>query len=143
MDLLVHPVNVVGHKVVHVHSPGLTVAQPAPRHHHDFPRKIITCRGQRLLQIRKRRYDHRLTDVLRLLHTFHRVFRHRSLAVGVPEDRLQGAEYVDLVSPADPVGLQFVEEALHRDRHDGVQLPRADSGNYVDIDGAVDVLSVE
>jgi hypothetical protein len=59
------------------------------------------------------RNDHPLPDVLRLLHPLDRVVRHRSLVVCVPQDRLEGAQYVDLIAPADAVGLQLVQETLH------------------------------
>lgn len=87
------------------------------------------------------RDDHLLTDVLRLLNTLHRVIRHGSLAISVPQDGLENTEYVHLVSMTGPVSLQLVQEAFDHDRRDRVELSRSERGNDVNIDGNVHFLA--
>ncbi|WP_239109692.1 glycoside hydrolase family 2 TIM barrel-domain containing protein [Streptomyces coelicoflavus] len=65
---------------------------------------------RRLLHILQGRNDHPLPDVLRLLHPLHRKVRRRTLVKGVPQNRLQDAEYVDLVPSTDTVRLQCIQK---------------------------------
>ncbi|MFE0817817.1 hypothetical protein [Streptomyces sp. NPDC058847] len=123
MDLLVHPVHAVRHHVVDVHGPGFAVAQSTTRHHHYLQGKVVTRDSQSLLQIGQVRNDHPLARVLRLLHSLDRVIRHRSLVVGVSQNRLERAQDGDLIAPADAVGLQLLQETLHHDGSYGYQLP--------------------
>ncbi|MEU6523484.1 hypothetical protein ABZ892_11740 [Streptomyces sp. NPDC046924] len=87
------------------------------------------------------RDDHLLTYVLRFLNTLHRVIRHGSLAISVPQDGLENTEYVHLVSMTGPVSLQLVQEAFDHDRRDRVELSRSERGNDVNIDGNVHFLA--
>ncbi|GAA0675477.1 hypothetical protein GCM10010243_66260 [Streptomyces matensis] len=118
-----HPVDVIRHNVVDVHCPGFPVSQAAAHHHDDLKREMFVSGCQCLLQVGEGRDDHFPADVFRFLDTLHRVVRHGPLAIGVPQDRLQSAEDVHLVSAAHPIDLQLVQETLDHDRRDRVQLP--------------------
>lgn len=140
VDLLPHPVHVLGNDVVDVQRARLAVPQAAPRHHDNLQREILVGDKQRLLHVGEGRDGDLLAHVFRLLDALHRVVRHRTLGIRVPKDRLQDPEYVHLISAADPVALHLVQETLDHDRRDRVQLPRSQARNDLHVDRAVDML---
>lgn len=136
-----HPVDVIRHNVVDVHCAGFPVPQAAAHHHDDLNREMFVSGCQGLLHVGEGRDDHLFADVFRFLDAPHRVGRHSTLAIRVPEDRLEDAEDVHLVSAPHPVRLQLVQEALDHDGRNRVQFPRPETRNDVHVDGAVHVPS--
>lgn len=102
MDLLPHPVHVLRHDVVDVHRPRLAVAQTAPRHHRDLQCEILIGDRQCLLHVTEGWNGHLLAHVFRLLDPLHRIVRHGSLVVRVPQDGLENPEDVHLVPRPTP-----------------------------------------
>ncbi|MFI1164486.1 hypothetical protein ACH4UM_12875 [Streptomyces sp. NPDC020801] len=55
MDLLVNPVDVIRHDIVHIHRARLAISQTAAHHHDDFERKDVIRDGQHRFHIVERR----------------------------------------------------------------------------------------
>ncbi|CAL9352088.1 hypothetical protein SUDANB32_00486 [Streptomyces sp. enrichment culture] len=141
VDLLVHPVDVIRHNVVDVHCPGFPVSQAAAHHHDDLKREIFVSGCQGLLHVGEGWDDHLFADVFRFLDALHRVVRHSALVIRVPEDRLEDAEDIHLVSAPHPVRLQFVQEARDHNGRNRVQFPRPETRDDVHVNEAVHVPS--